>query len=53
VGVAVQILATDDDPARVEGIDPGTEPDAAGGDEDRAGEPSPGPPIAESSWVHI
>jgi hypothetical protein len=51
--VAIQILATDEDPGQVDEIDPGAEPDATDDDADLTKEPGAGLPIPETSRLHI
>jgi hypothetical protein len=51
--VAIQILATDEEPGPVEEVDPGTEPDATGDDDALTEEPGSELPLAESSRVQI
>jgi hypothetical protein len=50
--VAIQILATDEEPGQVDEVDPGAEPDATG-DGAFTEEPGPGAPVTETSRVHI
>jgi hypothetical protein len=54
--VAIQILATDQDPGQVEEIVPGDSdaaPGAPADDGDVAEEPGPGGPLAEATRLHI
>ena len=54
--VAIQILATDQDPGQVEEIVPGDSARGAGrarGRRDVAEEPGPGGPLAEATRLHI
>jgi hypothetical protein len=51
--VAIQILATDEDPGQVDEIDPGAEPDAREDDADLTEEPDAGLSTAETSRLHI
>lgn len=51
--VAIQILATDEDPGQVDEIDPGAEQNATEDDADLTQEPGAGLPIPETSRLHI
>jgi hypothetical protein len=51
--VAIQILAVDEDPARLDESDPGAESDATEDDDAPADEPRPKLPVAEASRLHI
>jgi hypothetical protein len=51
--VAIQILATDEDPGLVEEAEPGAEPDATRDDEELAEELVPGLPVAEVLRLQI
>jgi hypothetical protein len=51
--VAIQILAGDDDSARVDEADPGPESDATEDGEALTEEPRPGLPVPEASRLHI
>jgi hypothetical protein len=51
--VAIQILATDEDPRQVDEVAPGAEPDTTDDDEALAEVPGPRVPITATSRVHI
>ncbi len=51
--VAIQILATDEKPGAVDGVQPDPAPDASPGDDALSGETDRGPAIPEGARLHI
>jgi hypothetical protein len=51
--VAIEILATDEEPGQADQVNPGTQPDATGNDEDVTDQPGSGLPLPETSRVQI